>query len=50
MAKAPKKSAKKAAKKSSPRKIAKKQDGGPVIEAMYQAYKRLKQSGFKDRD
>jgi len=46
MAKAPKKSAK----KSSPRKMAKKQDGGPVIEAMYQAYKRLKQSGFKDRD
>ena len=46
MSKAPKKSAK----KSSPRKIAKKQAGGPVIEAMYQAYKRLKQSGFKDRD
>jgi len=50
MAKAPKKSAKRAAKKSSPRKMAKKQDGGPVIEATYQAYKRLKQSGFKDRD
>jgi hypothetical protein len=44
------KALKKPAKKSSPRKMAKKQDGGPVIEAMYQAYERLKQSGFKDRD
>ena len=50
MAKALKKSAKRAERKSSPRKMAKKQNGSPVIEAMYQAYKRLKQSGFKDRD
>ena len=50
MAKAPKKSAKRAAKKSSLRKLAKKQEGGLVIEAMYQAYKRLKQSGFKGSD
>jgi hypothetical protein len=50
MAKAPKKSAKRATKKSSPRKMAKKQYEDPVIETMYQAYKRLKQSGFKDRD
>jgi hypothetical protein len=48
MAKAPKKSAKRAAKKSSSRKRAKKQ--GAIIEAMGQAYKRLKQSGFKDKD
>jgi hypothetical protein len=50
MAKAPKKSAKRPAKKSSPRKAVKKQDGGAVIEAMSKAYRRLKHSGHKDLD